>query len=104
MRAVGGEYRCWKGYTAVSIAPDGAHALLLGARRDASADEVRDAAKPSGAAAEGEAGGEDGHDHEAAVPLPTGPLSLYQADFAGAHTKRPTLIQRVVDGAAVWVP
>jgi hypothetical protein len=102
MRAVGGEYRCWKGYTGVSIAPDGMHALLLGRRRDATAEEEREAARPSGAAAEGEAGGDDAHVDEH-VPLPTGPLSLYQADFAGAHTKRPTLIQRVVDGPAVWI-
>ena len=106
MRAVGGEYRCWKGYTGVSIAADGMHALLLGPRRDATKDEARDAGKPaSGAAAEGEAGGDDeAHHDDAAVPLPTGPLSLYQGEFGGAHTKRPTLIQRVVDGPAVWVP
>ncbi|MCE9580783.1 MAG: hypothetical protein K8W52_47155 [Deltaproteobacteria bacterium] len=39
MRGVGGEYKCWKGYTAQSIAPDGAWALLLGPR-DAKAAEA----------------------------------------------------------------
>src|SRR5206468_4216752 len=32
-RAVGGEYKCWKGYTAMSIAPDGKWALVLGPRK-----------------------------------------------------------------------
>jgi len=31
-RATGGEYKCWRGYTAVSLAPDGSYALLLGNR------------------------------------------------------------------------
>jgi hypothetical protein len=33
-RAVGGEYKCWKNYTAVSLAPDGSWAVLLGDRKE----------------------------------------------------------------------
>lgn len=29
-RATGGQYKCWKNYTASSIAPDGAYALIVG--------------------------------------------------------------------------
>jgi hypothetical protein len=36
-RAIGGQFKCWKGFTAVSIAPDGAYALVLGARSGAAA-------------------------------------------------------------------
>jgi hypothetical protein len=37
-RAVGGEYKCWKNYTAVSLAPDGSWAVLLGDRKDDDTD------------------------------------------------------------------
>jgi hypothetical protein len=137
-RAVGGEYKCWKGYTAVSIAPDGSWALVLGQRKTeatkgkgksgtakdkagkdkagkakgkAAADaEAPEAEKPAGASAEGEAGGggEGEGDAEpaddAAVPLPTGPLSLYRAQLSGAFADTPALVVREVDGAAVWLP
>ena len=101
MRAVGGEYKCWKGYTASAIAPDGSYALLLGRRSGASDDdapepvttddaELPDADDAPVAATE-------------AVPLPTGPLSLYRARLAGAYSERPALLERVVDGAAAWI-
>lgn len=32
MLAAGGQYKCWRGFTAVSIAPDGKYALVLGSR------------------------------------------------------------------------
>jgi hypothetical protein len=32
-RATGGQYKCWKKYTAVSLSPDGKWALLLGKRK-----------------------------------------------------------------------
>ena len=32
MHATGGEYKCWRGYTAASISPDGKFALVLGNR------------------------------------------------------------------------
>lgn len=37
MRATGGEYKCWHGYTAASIAPDGKFALVLSQRDGAPA-------------------------------------------------------------------
>jgi hypothetical protein len=40
MRGVGGEYKCWKGYTAQSIAPDGSWALLLGPRDPKAAEKL----------------------------------------------------------------
>jgi hypothetical protein len=107
-RAVGGQYKCWKGFTAVSIAPDGAYALVLGPRKgegksDAKAKGKPDADKKSGASAEGEAGDDDGRDPEVGA-LPTGPLSLYRAELDGAYTERPVVIEKIVDGAAVWLP
>jgi hypothetical protein len=102
MRAVGGEYKCWKGYTAVSISADGGHALLLGHRSGASKD---DAAEPSRDIDEAELPDGDGAEAvpEPAVPLPSGPLSLYRVRIAGAYTERPALVERVVDGAAAWL-
>jgi hypothetical protein len=129
-RAVGGEYKCWKGFTAVSIAPDGSWALVLGQRKTEAtkgkarsgkdkagkakgkpaADTSTDAAEPetrpaTGASAEGEAGEADAAPaDDAAVPLPTGPLSLYRAQLSGAFADSPALVVREVDGAAVWLP
>ena len=113
MRAIGGEYKCWKGYTAVSISPDGAYALLLGPRRGDDDDDRkrkkrrdRDADEP-GAAAEGEAGPSDEPAEPGppeAIALPTGPLSLYRAKLAGAFSDSPARVERIVDGAALWLP
>jgi hypothetical protein len=41
---------------------------------------------------------------DVSVALPTGPLSLYRLRLEGAFTDRPSLLVKVVDGAAVWVP
>jgi hypothetical protein len=38
-RAIGGEYKCWKGFRGASIAPDGRWALLLGAAKAKGAAE-----------------------------------------------------------------
>ena len=145
MRAVGGEYKCWTGYTAVSIAPDGSYALVLGSRDDAdrkskagdkpskktgkgkkgkAKDETpapepatdeggkdADAASPTsdddGSPDDG-ASSEDGSDHtmqaDKNVPLPTGSLSLLRAQLDGAFTDPPVIVERIVEGAAVWVP
>jgi hypothetical protein len=111
-RAVGGEYKCWKGYTGVGIAPDGSWALLMGTRKDAARkpDEKKPAKvkeKKKGASAEGEDGtGDEDADGDAAEALTTtGPMSLYRAPLTGAFADPPSLIERVVDGtAAVWLP
>jgi hypothetical protein len=103
MRAVGGEYKCWKGFTAVSIAPDGTWALLLGKRSggdDRPAPERRDDAdedsEPAGST-------EPTVESSEPVPLPSGPSSLYRARLAGAYSDRPALVERIVDGAALWL-
>lgn len=73
MRANGGQYKCWKGFTAVSIAPDGSYALVLGSRDGKSA------------------------------PAPNGPLALYRARLDGVYDAPPQLVVRIVDGPAVWI-
>jgi hypothetical protein len=109
-RTGGGQYKCWKGFTAVSIAPDGAYALVLGQRKGEAKDDAKAGAKnksradrKSGASAEGEAGDDDGGNPEVGA-LPTGPLSLYRAELDGAYTEPPVVVERIVDGAAVWLP
>jgi hypothetical protein len=122
VRATGGQYKCWRGFTAVSIAPDGRYALLLGNRSsekksDKKADKKshkkkkgKQAAEPDddedekGEAAEGDEGGEPLPTDDVAVAPPNGQLSLYRAQLEGAYTTSPALIARVVEGAAVWVP
>jgi hypothetical protein len=108
MRAIGGEYKCWRGYTAVSIAPDGAYALILG-NRDGSKKQTPKKASPKKKDAEPE--GEPVTEAEGAAPIddvavapPTGPLALYRAQLAGAYTVAASRIVQVVDGAAVWIP
>jgi hypothetical protein len=71
-RGVGGQYKCWTGYTAISLSADGSHALLLGPRK----------------------GTEEA----------TGPVSLYRAPLAGAYTDPPILVEKIVDGPALWLP
>jgi hypothetical protein len=136
MRALGGQYKCWRGYTAASISPDGSYALVLGAakkdkdktpakkapakkepaKQPAPAEPPEDA-EPSGAAGAGggqvdprpsrsgdAASGGPREVDDVAVAPPTGPLSLYRAKLDGPYTDAPTLLVKLVDGAAVWVP
>lgn len=107
-RATGGQFKCWKGFTAVSIAPDGAWALVLGPRGGAVVEEEKEKEKESGEG-EGGGGGEGGEEEgseeaaPAAAGLPSGPLSLYRAKLNGPYTEKPALVETVVDGAAVWL-
>lgn len=113
-RATGGQFKCWKGYTAVSIAPDGAYALVLGPRRGAAGvvEEKESGDGGGGGAAGGEGGGESegggeegpAVEGEVAAALPRGALSLYRAKLNGPYTETPALVETVVDGAAVWLP
>jgi hypothetical protein len=116
MKSAGGEYKCWKGYTAVGIADDGAWALMLGTR-DGKAPADKPKAKGSGkgkdkhhddAPAPSPAGGEEGEGDAATddtpVPLPKGPYSLYRGRRDGAYTDKPVVIVHEVDGAAAWLP
>jgi hypothetical protein len=120
MLVAGGQYKCWRGYTAVSIAPDGRYALVLGNRSSDSdkkadkkskkkskkkADEPAPDDGETGEAAEGDAGGDAPlPTDDVAVPPPDGPRSLYRVQLEGAYTKSPALVARVVEGAAVWIP
>lgn len=104
-RATGGQFKCWKGFTAVSLSPDGAWALVLGPRAGADAAAVEE--KPTGGSGESASGegGEGEHDEDDADPgLPPGPLSLYRAKLAGPYTEKPALVETMIDGAAVWLP
>jgi hypothetical protein len=131
MRALGGQYKCWRGYTAVSVSPDGAYALVLGPERRPEAaspaaggrdrnraaartpaPRARPAARPAPANLEDDEpeidDADDGADGPPAddvpVPPPAGPLALYRATLAGPYTMPPALILPRVDGAAVWLP
>lgn len=119
-KAAGGEYKCWRGFTGVSIAPDGSYALLLGNRdaapaKSASSKKKSSAKKKAAAAPDPsdptnepeQAGGDDDSSDatdDVAVAPPSGPLALYRAKLDGAFTDRPVLVVKVVEGAAVWVP
>jgi hypothetical protein len=142
MRAGGGQYKCWKGFTAASLSSDGRWGLALGnrdddkkqtpskraakSRADKRSRKARPAkpskpaappAPPAPAAPEGkpwdnpdepsdepEAVGAPPANDDVSVAPPSGPLSLYRLRLEGAFTERPTLLVKVVDGAAVWVP
>jgi len=114
MGAVGGEYKCWKGYTGASIASDGRWALALGSRTKAAPDKKSKKSKKSKKdkpALDAEPTNEDenrGGDLTATddveVPPPSGPLALYRTKLAGAFSEAPARIVSVVDGAAVWIP
>jgi hypothetical protein len=117
MHATGGEYKCWKGYTAASLSSDGKFGLFLGNRdgshRQTPAPKPKKADKKKKPAEkqvepadepETETGSGDPND-DVAVPPPSGPLSLFRARLEGsAFTESPALIVKIVDGAAVWVP
>jgi hypothetical protein len=134
MRVAGGQYKCWRGYTAASLSGDGRWALALGNRdgskKQAPAKRAKPAARSARPAAptkpepakpapargdkpwdildeptnEPETGEPPPAYDDVAVAPPSGPLSLFRLRLEGAFTDRPTLLVKVVDGAAVWVP
>ncbi len=129
MLAVGGQYKCWRNYTAAAISPDGKYALMFGSRDQpvAKAPPAKKckkgkkckkdkkgkakAAPPPEPEVSTEGGetepGEDQPDEAIDdVPLapPGGPVALYRAEIGGAFTKSPQLVTRDVAGAAVWLP
>lgn len=75
MRAAGGEYKCWKDATAVSIAPDGLFLVLT--------------KKPETAKGE---------------PIDGVGVNLYRGYRDGVSSGRLRLLAERVAGAAVWVP
>lgn len=122
MLAAGGEFKCWKGYTAAAISPDGKYALMFGSRKADNDDDKKSKkskskkgdkkSKKKEKAPDPEPTPEPAEDTEGdaepvddvPVALPTGQLALYRAQLEGAYTVAPTLVTRVVDGAAVFVP
>jgi hypothetical protein len=105
MRAPGGQYKCWKGYTAQSVAPDGSYALILGNRDGSKKQTKAPAKKPPADDEPAESDAENGPTTpDVPIPPPTGPLALFRAELAGPFTNSPVRIVKVVDGAAVWVP
>ncbi len=122
MMAHGGQYNCWKGYTGASVAGDGRFGLVLG-NRDGSKKQSA-SKKPSKASSKAPSKQKKGkaspdveptNEPESAVETsevrddvevapPSGPLALYRAHLDGAFSLAPTLIVKVVDGAAVWIP
>lgn len=143
MRASGGQYKCWRGFTAASLSSDGRWGLVLGNRdgskKQAPARPARPKkaaapaapraapapAAPASAAAREPVPGEMPWDRidepsnepeaeptaepppaedDVSVAPPSGPLSLFRIRLEGAYTDKPTLVVKVVDGAAVWVP
>jgi len=107
MRFGGGQNKCWRGFTAVGVAPDGSYALLLG-NRDGSKQKKPAKPKPAPKApAKGKPIEDDDSaapTDDVAVPPPTGPLALYRAKLDGPYDTPPILVIKVVDGAAVWIP
>ena len=121
MSAVGGEYKCWKGFTGASVSPDGRWALALGSRNKSDSDKKskkpakkKDSKKDSNKGApradaeptneDENAGAEATPTDDVEVAPPTGPLALYRAQLAGPYSTAPVRIVSVVDGAAVWIP
>ena len=112
-KASGGEYKCWKGYTASSAAPDGKWILVLGNRDPRAtakvppkvAPKARPPVTPTTEPSEEPEQATAGRvEDDVAVAPPTGPLALYRGSIEGAFTLAPVVIVKIVDGAAVWVP
>jgi hypothetical protein len=125
MLVAGGEYKCWRGYTAAALAPDGKYALLLG-NRDGSKKQTKGDKKsskkdkkskkkkepePPPEPPPDESGDVEGDGGDAELPIddvavapPSGPLALYIAQLDGPYAKSPKLVTKIVDGAAVFIP
>lgn len=123
MLSVGGQYKCWRNYTAAGISPDGKYVLLFGSRDQPAAKKTKapppkkgkrgKAAKPpqpeaslEGGETEPEQADDGADDATDDVPLapPGGAVALYRGDLTGAFTKSPQLVTRDATGAAVWLP
>jgi len=121
MLAAGGQYKCWRGYTAAALSPDGKYALLFGnrdmpkkapppkkgkkAKKAPKKKAPEPEAEPSGEAEQpGDAPSDEAVDDDVPLPPPGGPVALYRAELNGAFTKSPQLVTRDIAGAAVWIP
>ncbi len=105
VRAIGGEYKCWAGFTAASLAPDGKWALLLGSRDPKKPVVAAKKPPPKAEPVEPEETGASPEETiDVAVAPPSGALALYRGKLDGPYTETPVLLVKIVDGAAVWVP
>jgi hypothetical protein len=119
VHATGGQYKCWRGFTPASIAPDGKFALFLFSRdkkpppppprklpKDKHGRVIMPTSPPPPAdqPTDTEEGDEEAPVEDVPVAPPSGPLSLYRAQLEGAFTTAPIKIVSTVDGAAVWIP
>ena len=95
VRATGGEYKCFRGFTVESAAPDGRWMVLLAAPKVARPTKAKDAKQ---------AAAEPATTDDVPVVPPAGPLALYRGRLEGLLKEAPTQIVASVDGAAVWVP
>jgi hypothetical protein len=75
IRAVGGQYKCWRRYQGVGIAPDGSHALLV---------KASDSSRRGKGASPG--------DH-----------NLYRGRRDGVRPDSPALLRSQVHPAAAWL-
>jgi hypothetical protein len=112
MMAMGGEYKCWRGYTGASISADGRWGLVFG-NRDGSKKQTsskkqapKGKAKPKDPEPTNEPESAEGDEpiDDVEVAPPSGPLALYRTQLEGAFTTAPALIVKNLDGAAVWIP
>jgi hypothetical protein len=102
VRASGGEYKCFTGFTMQSTATDGRWMVLLGPPSTKSKDKPKD--KPKDKSKDKAAADDAPPPGDVAVPPPAGPLALYRGRLEGLYKEAPTMIVSSVDGAAVWVP
>jgi hypothetical protein len=104
VRALGGQYKCWKGFRGASLAPDGSYALLIGAGPPPAPPKGAPPAKPAETAkpAAPPPSSTSAHDD---LPLPpiTSTQPLWRGVLNGPNNAPPTQVTPAVDGAAVWL-
>lgn len=101
--AIGGQYKCWRGYTAVDINATGTMLLLARPSDMADADHGDDTA-------DGEYSDrgivpvrDDEDEQEPTSQMLAGPLRLYVVHTAGAQPEQPQLLLERADGPAAWI-
>ncbi|MEM9487650.1 MAG: hypothetical protein AAGC55_00830 [Myxococcota bacterium] len=101
IRAIGGQYKCWRGYRAVALAPDGSYLLMTKVPGE-DADTSR---KSAGSASSGKATDTDSsaaQDKAESVATPV--VDLYRGRRDGVRPAPPRLVMRGVTGPAAWLP
>ncbi|MCW5801955.1 MAG: hypothetical protein KIT31_06170 [Deltaproteobacteria bacterium] len=86
LRALGGQYKCWKGFHGAGLAPDGSYALLIGPAKGGTP------VAPTTSATD-----------DLAFAPPPASLPLWRGVLNGPNNAPPTQVTATVDGAAVWL-